>query len=170
MKKTIAKFLWLLLGLLLVIPGVVQAGRFVLVAEGAGKRVSQFYVSGQTWTYMTNFVDVNTSLGALAPLNSPASVAQDQQGRIYLSDQGAAGANRILRFSTKLLTTPGTARNTNTVNVDANYYMPAKLTVPVVHLPRLGDPSKPKFGTPNRRSLWLPVPPTLRQTVPRASP
>ncbi|MEI6074713.1 MAG: LamG-like jellyroll fold domain-containing protein [Verrucomicrobiota bacterium] len=90
----------MLLGILLITTSAARAGRFALVAEGAGKRISQFYVSGQTWTYMTNFVDVNTPLGALAPLNSPTSVAQDQQGRIYISDQGAAGANRILRFNT----------------------------------------------------------------------
>ena len=100
MKKIVPNVLRMLISLMILAVIPAHAGRFALVAEGAGKRISQFYVSGQTWTYMTNFVDVNTPLGALAPLNSPTSVAQDQQGRIYISDQGAAGANRILRFST----------------------------------------------------------------------
>lgn len=100
MKKLVPNTLWMLASLMILAVVPAHAGRFALVAEGAGKRISQFYVSGQTWTYMTNFVDVNTSLGGLAPLNSPSSVAQDQQGLLYVSDQGIAGANRILRFNT----------------------------------------------------------------------
>ena len=100
MKKIVPNILWMLASLMILAVEPVQAGRFALVAEGAGKRISQFYVSGQTWTYMTNFVDVNTPLGALAPLNSPTSVAQDQQSRIYVSDQSVAGASRVLRFNT----------------------------------------------------------------------
>ena len=100
MKKIVPNILWMLASLMILAAVPAHAGRFTLVAEGAGKRISQFYVSGQTWTYMTNFVDVNTPLGALAPLNSPTSVAQDQQGRIYVSDQSVAGASRVLRFNT----------------------------------------------------------------------
>jgi hypothetical protein len=78
-----------------------HAGRFALVADQGNSRVALFYVSGQTWTYMNNFVDASTYLDALAPISKPTAVAQDQQGRIYVSDQtGTAGQNRILRFDT----------------------------------------------------------------------
>lgn len=100
MKKFVSTVFWMLTGLLVLTAVPAQASRFALVADGGNKRVAQFYVSGQTWTFMTNFVDSTTSMGALAPLNLPTSVAQDQQSRIYVSDQSVAGASRVLRFNT----------------------------------------------------------------------
>jgi sugar lactone lactonase YvrE len=98
-KKIVLRF-WKTFVLLCLLPGAAHAGRFALVADGGNKRVAEFYVSGTTWTYVADFVNPGTPLGDLAPLNAPNCVAQDQQGRIYVSDQGAAGANRILRFDT----------------------------------------------------------------------
>lgn len=101
MKNNTASIIWMLLGVLLINRPAAYAGQFALVADGGNKRVAEFYVSGTTWTYVADFVNTGTPMGALAPLNTPTSVAQDQQGRIYISDQTtSAGQNRILRFNT----------------------------------------------------------------------
>ena len=101
MQTFVATPISTLLGVLLLAVGTAQAGQFALVADGVNKNVAEFYVSGTAWTWVTNFVSTSTPMGALAPLNGPTSVAQDQQGRIYVSDQSStAGQNRILRFNT----------------------------------------------------------------------
>jgi beta-glucanase (GH16 family) len=80
-----------------------QAISFALVADGGNHRIAEFYVNGTTWMYAGNFADNNTTLtngngGFLGALVSPNTVVQDQQGRIYVSDQNGNGGNRILRF------------------------------------------------------------------------
>ncbi|HEU5068871.1 MAG TPA: hypothetical protein VFV96_00480 [Verrucomicrobiae bacterium] len=78
-----------------------HAGRFALVADQNNARVVLFYVNGQTWTYVKNFADTSTPTGDAAPFTKPTAVAQDPQGRIYVSDQTTtAGQNRVLRFDT----------------------------------------------------------------------
>jgi hypothetical protein len=98
--KHIAFFLWLALAAVYSARG----GAFALVADGGNHRVAQFYVSGTTWTYMTDFVNNSTPMtdasGALPALVAPNSVVQDKNGLIYVSDQNGAGNSRVLRFNT----------------------------------------------------------------------
>lgn len=118
----------------------IHAGTFALIADGANHNVAEYYVSGTAWTFVTNFVDSTTPLpdgsgGFLNPITSPTSVVQDQQGRLYVSDQGVAGANRILRFSTNGtfidlvganglngFNAPGSGIDDMTVGPDGNVY------------------------------------------------
>lgn len=89
---------------LLALPVCVRAGTYALVADGGNSRVAAFYVTGTSWSFVTNFVDSSTVManasGALPVLVAPNSVAQDLQSRIYVSDWNGAGNNRILRFNT----------------------------------------------------------------------
>lgn len=104
MKTQIIKKAGFILAGLLLWTLHVDAGAFALIADGGNHRVAQFYVSGNTWTYMANLVDNSTAMsdasGTLPSLVAPNAVVQDLQGRIYVSDQNGAGNSRVLRFST----------------------------------------------------------------------